>query len=110
MGFFLKYAFDNNWITETMRVVIGVVIGAGLVLMASWAHRKGLEVFSQGLVGAGISVLYLSVYASFSYYHLVPQVVAFLVKVYAKQDELTKARAAGTGPDVLDVVSPILLG
>jgi xylose isomerase len=32
------------------------------------------------------------------------------VKVYAKQDELTKARAAGTGPDVLDVVSPILLG
>lgn len=79
MGFFLKYAFDNNWITETMRVVIGVVIGAGLVLMASWAHRKGLEVFSQGLVGAGISVLYLSVYASFSYYHLVPQVVAFLL-------------------------------
>ena len=32
------------------------------------------------------------------------------VRVYAKQDELTKARAAGTGPDVLDVVSPILLG
>jgi len=32
------------------------------------------------------------------------------VRVYAKQDELTAARAAGTGPDVLDVVSPILLG
>ena len=32
------------------------------------------------------------------------------VRVYAKQDELAKARAAGTGPDVLDVVSPILLG
>jgi xylose isomerase len=32
------------------------------------------------------------------------------VRVYAKQDALTAARAAGTGPDVLDVVSPILLG
>ena len=32
------------------------------------------------------------------------------VRVCAKQDELAVARAAGTGPDVLDVVSPILLG
>jgi len=32
------------------------------------------------------------------------------VKVYARQDELAKARDAGTGPDVLDLVSPILLG
>jgi L-rhamnose isomerase len=32
------------------------------------------------------------------------------VRVYAKQEELTAARAAGTGPDVLDIVSPILLG
>jgi len=32
------------------------------------------------------------------------------VRLYARQDELAAARAAGTGPDVLDVVSPILLG
>jgi xylose isomerase len=32
------------------------------------------------------------------------------VRVYAKQPELDRARAAGTGPDVLDVVSPILVG
>ncbi len=32
------------------------------------------------------------------------------VRVYAKQEELGKARRAGTGPDVLDVVSPILCG
>ena len=79
MGFFLKYAFDNNWITETMRVLIGLAIGAGLLVMAAWAHRKGFEVFSQGLVGAGLSVLYLSVFASFNFYHLVPQVFAFLM-------------------------------
>jgi xylose isomerase len=32
------------------------------------------------------------------------------VRVYGKREELARARAAGTGPDVLDVVSPILLG
>jgi xylose isomerase len=32
------------------------------------------------------------------------------VRLYARKDELDRARAAGTGPDVLDLVSPILVG
>ena len=32
------------------------------------------------------------------------------VRVMAQQAELDKGRRAGTGPDVLDVVSPILVG
>jgi xylose isomerase len=32
------------------------------------------------------------------------------VRLVARRDELADARAAGTGPDVLDIVSPILLG
>ena len=32
------------------------------------------------------------------------------VRVVARQAELDRARAAGTGPDVLDVVSPVLVG
>jgi len=32
------------------------------------------------------------------------------VRLVARRDDLARARAAGTGPDVLDVVSPILLG
>jgi xylose isomerase len=32
------------------------------------------------------------------------------VRVYARQGDLDRARRAGTGPDVLDVVSPILVG
>jgi sugar phosphate isomerase/epimerase len=32
------------------------------------------------------------------------------IRIMAKQPELDKARLAGTGPDVLDVVSPILVG
>jgi xylose isomerase len=32
------------------------------------------------------------------------------VQLYARRSELDKARLAGTGPDVLDIVSPILVG
>ncbi|HEX2452063.1 MAG TPA: TIM barrel protein [Vicinamibacterales bacterium] len=32
------------------------------------------------------------------------------VRILARQGDLDKARAAGTGPDVLDVVSPVLVG
>lgn len=79
VGFFLKYAFDKNWITETMRVAIGAVVGVGLLLGGARSHKKGYEIFSQGLVGAGISILYLSVYASFNFYHLVSQTAAFVL-------------------------------
>lgn len=77
IGFFLKYAFDNEWITESMRVVIGCVAGIGLLALGVRTHKKEFAIFAQGLFGAGISTLYLSVYASFNFYLLVPQPVAF---------------------------------
>lgn len=77
VGFFLKYAFDNAWFTEWMRVAIGILIGATSLFTASRASRKGFPVFAQGLVGAGLAILYLSVYASFNFYGLISQPVAF---------------------------------
>ena len=79
IGFFLKYAFDRNWITETMRVMIGTALGTGLLLWGRKLVKTGLAIFAQGLVGAGISILYLSVYAAFNLYHLVPQAIAFVL-------------------------------
>ncbi|MFC1650555.1 DUF2339 domain-containing protein [Candidatus Latescibacterota bacterium] len=79
IGFFLKYSFDNNWINETMRVLIGIIVGIGLLLGGARFHRKGLPIFAQGLVGAGLPVLYLSVYASFNFYHLISQFTAFVL-------------------------------
>jgi uncharacterized membrane protein len=72
-AFFLKYAFDNRWIGEVGRVAIG--IAAGVVMIFS-----RLEVFPTRLAnlfadphGGGVVLLYLSTYAAFGYYHLVPR-------------------------------------
>ncbi|HEX6506075.1 MAG TPA: DUF2339 domain-containing protein, partial [Chloroflexota bacterium] len=76
MAFFFKYAVDQNWISQGVRVAVGVLVGAGLLFLAHRSHLRGYAVFGQGLVGAGQAVLYLSVYASFNFYHLIPQPVA----------------------------------
>ncbi|HTP12902.1 MAG TPA: DUF2339 domain-containing protein, partial [Bacteroidota bacterium] len=78
VGYFLKYAFDNNWISESVRVLIGAAIGLGCLAGGFRTNKRGFQVFAQGLVGAGIAILYLSVYAAFNFYHLVPQWVAFV--------------------------------
>ena len=78
VSFFMKYAFDNNWISPVERVAIGVAVGAGLLSLAYRTLGRGYLIFAQGLVGAGLAILYISVYASYNFYHLVPLYGAFV--------------------------------
>lgn len=43
LGFFLKYAFDNNWISETVRVLIGVSTGIISLGLAYRTTSKGIS-------------------------------------------------------------------
>lgn len=79
MAYFMKYAVDQDWIDETVRVLIGGVVGIGLWGWAFILNRKDFQVFAQGIVGAGIGILYLSVYAGHTFYGLVTFEVAFLM-------------------------------
>lgn len=81
VSFFLKYAFDHEWITESMRVLMGGAVGTALLILGEKFRKKKLTVFAQGVVGAGISINYLAIYASFNFYHLIPQQVALLLMV-----------------------------
>jgi uncharacterized membrane protein len=75
IGFFLKYAFDNNWIGPSARVILGVI--AGLIMLgAGYNWRKRYPIMTRVLSGGGIAVLYLSIFASFATYHLVSIYVA----------------------------------
>jgi uncharacterized membrane protein len=78
IGFFLKYAFDNNWIKQGAQVGIGVTLGVALLAFARRTAVQGYAVFAQGLVGAGLAILYLSIYASYNFYDLVGLPEAFV--------------------------------
>ncbi len=77
VAFFLKFAFDNNWIGPTGRVAIGIFAGTALLVWSQWLLQRGYPYFSEGIAGLGAAVLYLSIYAGWSYYHLFSQAVAF---------------------------------
>ena len=79
--YFLKFAFDNRWIGDTGRVLIGVVSGLALLYGGLRFHKQDYRLYGQTLAGGGVSVLYLSIYAAFNFYTLVPQIASLLLMV-----------------------------
>lgn len=81
MAWFLKLAIDNHWIGELGRIIIGLVAGTGLILWSETFRRKGYPAFSYSLKAVGSGVLYLSLWAAFSVYHLIPAGIAFVAMI-----------------------------
>jgi len=79
VSYFLKFAFDNNWIGPTGRVAIGLLAGIAIVIWSESFRGRGYRVFSYSLKAVGIGILYLSLYAAFQVYSLVPSGVAFVM-------------------------------
>jgi uncharacterized membrane protein len=77
MTFFLKYAFDNNWIGPSGRVGIGVLLGAAMVPWSLWLLRRGYLYFAEGIAGLGAAVMYTSIWAGCQYYALFSRDVGF---------------------------------
>lgn len=78
MAWFLKFAIDNHWIGPAGRVLIGVVAGAGLIGWSERFRARGFAAFSYSLKAVGSGVLYLSLWAAFSLFHLIPSSIAFI--------------------------------
>lgn len=77
VSFFLKYAFDNNWIGPGGRVTLGLIAGSLLYPLGQRLYSKGYEFYSEGITALGAAILYLSVWAGWHYYHIFPQEYAF---------------------------------
>ena len=67
-GFFIEYAFQNNWIGPRGRVGIGILCGAFLLAASGWLLRRGYKYFSEGIAALGAAVLYLSIFGAWHYY------------------------------------------
>jgi uncharacterized membrane protein len=80
IGFFVKYAIDQEWIGVYGRVLIGLLCG-GILLGVAHKLRKSLPAFGSVLVGGGIAVLYLTITIAFQEYQIIGQVPAFLIMV-----------------------------
>ncbi len=81
--FLFKYAFDNHWIGAGGLVLLGVIAGAVLIATAEWLRRRDQAVFAQGLAACGVLTLYISGYAAFAYFQLVPRPAGFAFMLLA---------------------------
>jgi uncharacterized membrane protein len=79
--FFLKYAFDNNWVGPRGRVGIGILLGAALYPWSQRLLNKGYKYFSEGIAALGAATLYLSLWAGWHYYAIFPQSTAFALMI-----------------------------
>jgi uncharacterized membrane protein len=77
VSYFLKFAFDNNWIGPAGRIAVGLIAGIAVVLWSERFRSRGYRSFSYSLKAVGIGVLYLSLWASFQVYHLMSSGVVF---------------------------------
>ena len=69
--FFVKYAFEKEWITAPMRVAMGFVAGAGLLAGGLRMHRiERYRVLAQALCATGILILYGVTFSARAVYQL----------------------------------------
>ncbi len=69
IAFFVKYSFEHNLISPELRIAIGFIVGAGLVVSGLLLKRKENAVTAQTLCATGILVLYAVSFACRAYYH-----------------------------------------
>ncbi len=81
MAWFLKLAIDNHWIGPLGRVLIGLITGAALIAWSERFRSGGYALFSYSLKAIGSGTLYLSLWAAFDLYHLLPSGAAFAAMV-----------------------------
>ena len=81
VAFFLKFAFDNQWIGPSARVSLAALAGVALLYVGERLRRRDLRSYAYVLSGGGLLILYLSVYAAYSLYHLIGHTPALLLMV-----------------------------
>ena len=70
--FFLSLAFSRGWITEPMRVLIGLGGGAAAIALGELAFLRVKGILGHVLLAVGLAVVSLSLFAATRLYGLIP--------------------------------------
>ena len=81
VSYFLKLAFDNNWIGPAGRVMVGILLGAFMLPWSHWLLTRGYTYFSEGIAALGEAILFVSVWAGCQYYTLYSRDVGFATMI-----------------------------
>jgi uncharacterized membrane protein len=70
--FFLSLAFSRGWITEPMRVLVGLAVGGVLLILGELSFARLRGIIGHVLVAVGLATISLALFAATRLYGLVP--------------------------------------
>jgi uncharacterized membrane protein len=76
IAFLLRYAYENELLPVELRLG-GAALGGIVLVAAGWRLRHRADTYGLVLQGAGIGVLYLTIFAAARLYELLPLSAAF---------------------------------
>ena len=80
VGFFVKLAVDEGWfgrLAPEVKCLLTALFGGVLLVAGEIALRRISRIAAVGLYGAGLGTLFVTAFASFRWFELVPQTGAF---------------------------------
>ena len=80
VAFLLKYAYEHSHVPIEVRL-IGVALGAAVMLVIGWRLRASKPVYALAMQGGGVGLLYLIVFGAFRLFDLIPGEAAFFLLV-----------------------------
>jgi uncharacterized membrane protein len=78
VGFLVKYATDHLHVPIAVRLA-GVALGGTALLLVGWRLRLQRPGYAMILQGAGVGLLYLTVFGALRLYNLLPPAAAFVL-------------------------------
>lgn len=82
VGFFLKYAFDNQWIGPTGRIILGLLGGISLLGAGEYFESKKYHSYARVFTGGGLALLYFSLYAARNFYQMIGVTPTFISMLF----------------------------
>lgn len=75
--FFLKWSVEHGWIGPPVRAALGILTGTALLVVCELRFARNYRTTANALDGAGIAILYATLFATHALWHLLPVPVVF---------------------------------
>jgi uncharacterized membrane protein len=76
--FFLRYSIEHGWLSPPIRMAIGLITGAGLLVLCEWRAARRYAVTANALDAAGIAILFSTFFAGHALWNLVGVIPTFV--------------------------------
>jgi uncharacterized membrane protein len=77
--FFLKYSVEHGWLSPAVRATLGILTGTTLLVVCELRVARGYAFTANAMHGAGIAILYATLFAIHALWHLAPAGVVFFL-------------------------------